>query len=97
MTQITFQGNSPNTPNLVELYLEGGGTAHRTRETRMGKREVGEGRRRITPGDRLLGKPTTGDGRTGGQKPNLSDTNLRGGQPKSRLRLPRWLGGRHRA
>lgn len=56
---------------------------------------VGDKRRRITPGDRLLGKPSTGDGRTEGQKPKLSDTNLSKAR-RSRLRWPLWLGGRHR-
>ncbi len=57
---------------------------------------TGEGRRRIPPGDRIRGKPSTGDGRTGGRKPNLSETNL-GNNRKSRLRWPIWLGGKHRS
>lgn len=64
----------------------------------MATKSPGEGRRRITPGDRLLARslPTTGDGWTFGQKPQLSETNL--GQPSRPLlsRVPRWLVGRHR-
>lgn len=56
--------------------------------------------RRKTPGDRILGKPTTGDGENPGQKPKLSETNLGGKAPSEGrtrgLRIPQWLIGKHR-
>lgn len=42
-------------------------------------------KRRWTPGDRLLGRQTTGDGYTFGQKPKMSETNL--GKPGFLARL----------
>lgn len=57
---------------------------------------VGDKRRRFTPGDRILGRPSTGDGYTSGQRPKLSETNL-GGKKPSGLRIPEFLKlGRHR-